>query len=618
MSEYAKIALDMELSKKAIFSIILAVILLNIAFGLPRLARYAAVDEPYWTYARTPKFWNAIENQKWRSTQINDKPGVTVAIISGAGLLFSDPMQYKSLRFKPKTAEQTAAFNKINFSMRLPIYLFNLLMLVVFYFLISRLLGKRIGLTAFTLTGLSPIILGISLIINPDSLLWIFSTFTLLSFFIYQKEGLRTFIFLAGLFLGLALLTKYVANILFIYLLLAIFLKYIFYQNDSDPAKYFGKSFLDFGILILASVAVFFILFPAAWVNSDIVLQGTIMSKPFESNWQYFAGLAFFFLLDTLLLKNLILGKITNLLKRYRRIMILLFFSVFAILILLMAANVYSGMKFYDFEDIIASPKSSANAIFNGKIFLSRILADYYSLFFGLVPISAIFFLFSLYKLLSKKFDELKKYVILSFSFFIFLYYLASTVSKVTATVRYQIALYPLAIIIASIGLVHFFDYLEKKTQFIPNLGKFIPFMLILIILPSIALVNPHFFSYSSLLLPEKYLLNYKDMGDGSFEAAEYLNQKENANKLVIWSDKGAVCEAFAGRCATGMNIKELRTYFFDYFVVSSGRKSKFYKRKEIGKNDVSLEKIYDSQPEKEIIIDGRPNNYVKVSKPIQ
>jgi len=49
--------------------------------------------------------------------------------------------------------------------------------------------------------------------------------------------------------------------------------------------------------------------------------------------------------------------------------------------------------------------------------------------------------------------------------------------------------------------------------------------------------------------LPKNFIVNLKGMGEGSFEAASYLNSLPNAHEMTIWSDKGAVCEAFAGNC---------------------------------------------------------------------
>jgi hypothetical protein len=127
------------LKKRLIFLIIIFVLTFNFFLGFSRLSRFSAVDEPYWTYDRTPKFWQAIKEHRWKNTKVNDKPGITVAWLSGLGLPWVDPLSYKSLRGDPKTPAQMEEIRKINFSLRFPIFLFVLLTLPLFYFFLKKL-----------------------------------------------------------------------------------------------------------------------------------------------------------------------------------------------------------------------------------------------------------------------------------------------------------------------------------------------------------------------------------------------------------------------------------------------------------------------------------------------
>ena len=110
----------------------------NLFFGLPRLSTFSAVDEPYWTYERIPDFWRAVKEKRWKRTKINDKPGVTVALITGPGLFSINPLEYETYRLKPKTDEILAAINKIALVFRLPLYLFTLLAVPLFYFFLKN------------------------------------------------------------------------------------------------------------------------------------------------------------------------------------------------------------------------------------------------------------------------------------------------------------------------------------------------------------------------------------------------------------------------------------------------------------------------------------------------
>lgn len=123
--------------------IVSAVILINLSFGLARLSTFSSVDEPYWTYGRIAKFWTAIKKLEFSKTDINDKPGITVALATGPGYAFVDPMKYDSLRQEIKTDAELSAIRNINFSLRLPIYLIGLVSLFLFYALLKKIIRRK-------------------------------------------------------------------------------------------------------------------------------------------------------------------------------------------------------------------------------------------------------------------------------------------------------------------------------------------------------------------------------------------------------------------------------------------------------------------------------------------
>ncbi|MFZ2226662.1 MAG: glycosyltransferase family 39 protein, partial [Candidatus Moraniibacteriota bacterium] len=259
--------------------IILLVITANLFFGLPRVAKYSAVDETLWSYDRVPKFWRSVAKANWRGTNLCDKPGITLAMISGIGLPFApDSKELETLLHEPKTPEQLNAINQLYLSLRLPVYLFTLISLFFFYFLLRRLLSAEIALFSVIFIGLSPILLGISLIVNTDALLWILMPLALFSFLIYQKENNRKFLYLAGFILGLGILDKFVANLLFPFLLALVFVKYIFsdFENDEHKVAYFQKAMRDYLILVAISLLTIFVFYPSAWIKPKELLNTTI------------------------------------------------------------------------------------------------------------------------------------------------------------------------------------------------------------------------------------------------------------------------------------------------------------------------------------------------------
>ncbi len=595
--------------------ILFFVLAINLFLGLSRLENYSAVDEPYWTYGRTSKFWTAISDAEWNKTDVNDKPGITVAILSGAGLLKYDPLKFKNLRENPKTDQQLADITNINFYFRLPIFLFTLAMLALFYFFTKKLFGTTIALIAFILISFSPILFGISLIINPDSLLWIFMPFSLLTYFIFLKEQNRKYLILSGIFLGLSLLTKYVSNLLIIFYLLIPFIEYIFAQEKKPIHNQLKEALINYLTLLFFAMLTYYVLFPATWTNLEKLLEGTFLSKAFKTTWPLFAAFFILLSLDWLAFKSKItdwiLEKITFL-KKFIFVGIAGIFIVTSIFVML---DTYFNMQPFDFPAILASPKNSeANPLFAIKS-VGNILADFYSLIFGISPLALFGFFFGIASIaISKKmFNSRANLTIFYFTLFIILYYLASTVNHVVSTVRYQIALYPLVMIIAAIGIYKFIS-LFKGNQTKYKVAAII--LTALISFFGMISSKPNYFAYASSLLPQKYLVNYKDMGDGSFETAAYLNTLPNAKSISIWSDKGAVCAVFVGKCETSFLPKKLSNKKFDFVVVSSGRKSKGLKLS-ISRSTGSVINIRDAHETEDydfkVEIAGRPVNYVKV-----
>lgn len=598
-------------------TVLIAVFGINAFFGYPRLSNFSAVDEPYWTYERIPDFWRAVKEKRWKRTKINDKPGITVALVTGPGLFWINPLDYETYRQKPKTEEILTAINKISFIFRLPLYLFILSTIPLFYFFIKKLFNRQIALLSTIFIFLSPIILGISLIINPDSLLWIFLPLSMITHLIFLKNKEKKYLIGSGIFLGLSLLTKYVANILFIYFFAIIFLEYIFNdkQVGTKITKYIKQEFLNYLLLSLTAIATFFILFPATWESPELILKSTFLSDAFKSTWPLFLGIIAIIAVESILLKGKVLQPIINFIRKKKSWIITLFTGIFLTFSLFALINPFLGMKNYNFEEILASPKSGRDFSASGEFLLSNISSDFWALLYGISPLALLLFLFSIIKILKQE----EKYrdenrVIFYFIFFTLLYYFGSSFNGIGATVRYQIVIYPLAFIVSAIGIYRFIE-IEKIKQIkkIPIFETIIILML-LASLWSLLSIKPFYFSYASSLLPKDYVLNVREMGDGSFEMAKYLNSLPGAKEMIIWSDKGAVCERFIGKCVTDLDKKDFILNNYDYFTLSSGRASKTIDR--LSDEVYDFRKLYyQDKTSFEIFFDNRPGSFVKVIK---
>lgn len=606
----------MNKSKIITILIFISIIASSLYFGLPRLRNFSGVDEPYWSYGRVPKFWDSVMAQKWKGTNLCDKPGITLAIVSGAGLPFIDahPKDYKKFRYAPKTIEQLNFIRDIYYKLRFPVFIFTLLTLPAFYFLIKKLLGKNTARFSLIFIGLSPVLLGISLIINSDSMLWILTALSTLGLFNFLKHQQKKYLLLAGFLLGLSVITKYVANILFIYFFAIFILEYILHAHTKmEIGKYLKNAFINYMILLGVAILTAFAFFPATWVKFSVLVNATIGNDVFKSVWPIFIGSIAFFGIDIFVLKSRISEKIFGSAVKHKTLIIRGLGIIFLALAVLILFHAYTPLQIYDIQKIIASPKG----IGQGNVlqrYGGAVSADLYSLLFSVSPLVLAAILFSVSGILKKKAvferDAITATYIL---IFILIFYLGSAVNGVITTVRYQIMTYPLAFVLAAIGMNRFLT-LERIRKILPTSVAYAVAMVIL--LASLWNIKPYFLAYASEILPKNQIVNLKGMGEGSIEAANYLNSLPNANKMTIWSDKGAVCEAFVGKCYIDFKKKTFQENKFDYFVLSTDRKSRSLKMSGGSVEYANFTELYASNDtEFEVIIGEREINFVKVIK---
>jgi hypothetical protein len=170
---------------------------------------------------------------------------------------------------------------------------------------------------------------------------------------------------------------------------------------------------------------------------------------------------------------------------------------------------------------------------------------------------------------------------------------------------------YPLIFVVAAIGITRFLE--------IKNIKKYVPMataylVLIIVLWGSLFIVKPNYLAYASEILPKNFIVNLKGMGEGSFEAASYLNNLPNANDMTIWSDKGAVCEAFVGKCLIDFKRSTFEQNKFDYFVISTDRRSRSLKRTKYIRYKANFQHIYASHNYVfNVIIDNNPNDFVRI-----
>lgn len=594
-----------------------AVILTGIffSFGFYKLTHFAAVDEPLWTDGRIPKYWKNIGERDWRSTRISDKPGITVALASGPGIWFVDTRDYKAIRSGAVLATKGLNIETLYWALRLPLLIAITLCLPLFYILIERLLGKREALLAYAAILLSPVLLGMSKIINPDSLLWLFVPQALLAYLVFLKRRHYRYLILSGVLVGLALLTKYVANFVIVFMVGLLFLEWLYQENTRffPLGTYLKKSLADLSILIFTALATFYVLFPAVWVKPEKLVTSTLYSQAFEKFAPLFIVLLVFIGIDIAWNRTRALSHFLGFLERFREWIGWLVGGFFTAASLFVLTNSWLGMRWYDFMSLLSSPKTVSGRTDIFGIFLT----NFYPLLFGLTPLILLGLFAGAMLVFRREFfkndsSRLALYLML----FILLYYVGATGNGVAMIVRYQIILFPIAAILAALGLLALADrYLtfEKGRSFAVLFGG------LLTLGVGTLLMTPFPLSYASQLLPIQYHTDVKDMGPGSYEAATWLNAQPDAKNLTIWTDKDGVCKFFVGTCRRGFgSYQKLREEGIDYIVVSSGRESRTTKMV-TGQVNSGVPAIrYDwyyhrPNPAYELHINDRMNQFVKI-----
>lgn len=580
-------------------------------FGILHIGNYAGVDEPLWTFDRIPSFWKNVAQRDWSNTSISDKPGITVVLISGIGLLHTDPFVYEKLtHFDTETDVRD-----MNSAFRLPLVIFCLFSLFFFYIIIQELLNKDIALLSTALISTSPMLIGMSRIINPDAILWVFIPLTILAYIISLQKKTRLWLYMSGILLGLSLLTKYVANILYIFFFALIFIDYLFtHKTLTDKVSihtYLKNSFIHFLSVVLISLITFYVLFPETWVDPTKLFAGTILSQAFVSIAPLFIVILIFLFIDTIFFRNKIITPLLSYIKEKRNILIVSIIMIFASFIIFTFLNTYLSMYFVNFQEILTSPKTS----YKTSSLLAIFSTNFYPLIFTSFPIvilGVFFALVSVYTNHQEKTQNTK--TITYFILFILIYYVGTTFNGVVSIIRYQVVLYPLLFIIAAIGfytcITKWISYVKKN---ILLLGCVTLIMFIGII--TLFTTKPFYLGYVSTLLPNKYIVDTKDMGDGSYEAAVFLNALPNAQDLYVWTDKKGLCAFFVGTCDSFYDREAFEKNSIDYFVLSSGRESKFTavtgNRPHI---PYDFQKMYNtSNTEFSLFIGNRPGNYIKI-----
>lgn len=611
-------------------------VFLFLSFGLFHLAKFETTDEHFWKYERVTKYFKGIsegiQSSVWKNTRINDKPGVTVALISGLGLPFiQNPELHRDKAaelssdniFTIYHAEQT---ERINFALRLPLLLFNTLFLFFFFWIFTKITGNRwIAASATILIATSPVLIGISQVINPDTLLWSFGAAGFFSYIALLKTKERKFIALTGIFFGCAILSKYTANILFLFSFLFLFAHLLFSEKTDRLVPVLQKHFLHLSVIILSSWALFAFLMPAVIQKPKHFLFGTLFSpvlKPLLlplgiSMLIILCDLAFFDARGT--------KRSLEFFKKYSSFFLRIPAGIMLSLVIFALINAWTGTPFFSLENIkeqsyfekelvfgqISSDNSLTRALLSLSIQSQNIIFSLSPLFLAVLCGGWLLMLLGKWRLRSESALVITIAPLIFFS--------GGLITDVFVNPRYAILLYPFLAFLGALSLAAIIKIILEKypTCKEKTLWAIVCGGILISGLITLWHTKPFYLTYESFLLPHKYVVS-DSWGYGSYEAAAFLNTLPNAKTLIIWSDRSAVCQFFIGKCIRDYKI-DLNKTVPDYFVFSrrGSLRHPFLWDTRSGKTPRHPSQYYyekmKNNPKWTLIMNGRPDDFVSI-----
>lgn len=560
--------------------VVLGIILVSrLFFGFFQLGQDYYSDESLWFFDRIEQYWKNIAEKDWLNTRPSDKPGITVSIISGIALLWEDP------KYFDEGQKHTEELPRFFTTIRAPIVIFSTLAILIFFLFLSSLLGKPSALLATVFIGLSPVLLGISRLVNPDALLWIFLPLSFFAYltFILNNSSQNKFLVFSGIFLGFALLTKYIANFLIVFIFLTILYQALFRSATRQTLNSFmKKSWLNYLSWIIIALSVFTLLYPGVWVKHNRLLTGTIESQAFGNFGWIFLSILALTIAETFFFKNQFSYQAFKYLKQFKKHIdaIIWLWSGFIFLILL--SSIYFSFPLINFNSILIAPKSSYREFGFASMYLASFMPLIFSL--GILSFLGIILSFFFNAPWQKKYSVQDKKIILLSWLFIHGYYLASINASVAPSLRYQIILIPIVLVIAALGwkpiLQKLFFYTKIKQT---NLNLLFVALFTFLLFTSenllaLYLQKPYYFSFNNPFLPQTMVINPKDMGEGNYEVAMWLNEQPNAKEISLWSDRSGICKFFIGHCNDTRKIEKIIPEIprYNFYVISSSRESYF------------------------------------------
>jgi hypothetical protein len=270
-----------ERSHKPVTLLVISAFLFTVGF-LPRvlaLSAFLTPDEFRWV-SRSRDFLAGLLTGNWAATLQTGHPGVTTMWTGSLGILYRYWVRPSSapgnlLDFVRHVSEYPLPMSYVA-PVRFPTVILTSAAIVGFFWLAARFFGRRTALVAACLVALDPFYLGLSRVLHHDALATTFMTLSLLPMIGYWLHGWRRrWLWASGVMAGLAFLSKSSALLLMPFCAVAAIWAYAlrWRQGDEIGWRAVGRLALDGVCWGAVAWLTFSAFWPAMWVEPVTVLS---------------------------------------------------------------------------------------------------------------------------------------------------------------------------------------------------------------------------------------------------------------------------------------------------------------------------------------------------------
>ena len=482
-----------------------------------RLTQFLTADESKWLVNRIPRFFSDLLAFNWHNLLISDKPGITFSWIVEAGLVFTDKEGSGVLLGDPG----------LLFWSRLPLVVANILLLVWLTYLVRRATkSEAAALIVLALTATNPTIMGMSAIVNPDSLSWFFPLAAVLIFVVYLRERYPWDLAQGALLFALGVLNKF--NFLSVLPFLPLVAVVYFVFDDRDDPGFFKLAAGVMVRLYLLSWFVAIFIWPYLLLAPQQYILHTI-GRPIIRPFLVPIGLGlilFAFFGDSL-------ARRLTPLKAVARRLALAGPALVSLALIALTIKMTPGL-----------PSIAKTTMVEADL-PSLLMNNYFYHFYSQTTVTIILYVLALIVLLAAGArreaggdGRLLSAVAL---LFILGYLVGSAATDHITSARYQIPVFPAVGLFIADSFRHLAAGVKVRQASLAA-GA--------VALANLALVwpfAPYYLLHHNHFLPAGKVL-FEGWGLGGYEAAAYLNKKPNAGKMTVYASYSGFSYFFRGK----------------------------------------------------------------------